>query len=147
MLLGTHKSQTLALPRSHKTWMKYGALLPIMITFVYDGLHRKSWMIGGYIARKQTSSHSQGLQSRCVADNLPGPMNNKVSPILTKAFTGAPPFNDTSPHAAALAITSGERPPRPAHPGLTENLWALIQQCWNQEAHLRPHALRVSSYL
>jgi len=37
-----------------------------------------------------------------------------------------------------LAITEGRRPPRPTHPAFTDNLWALMQRCWNQDPHLRP---------
>ena len=47
---------------------------------------------------------------------------------------------------AMLAITQGQRPPRPTHPTFTENLWRLMQRCWNDEPHLRPEiseALRV----
>ena len=48
---------------------------------------------------------------------------------LYKALTGVVPFSDKPPHAAALAIVDGERPPRPTHPALTDGLWALAQQC------------------
>jgi len=44
-----------------------------------------------------------------------------------------------------LAITGGKRPSRPAHPGLTDGLWALTRRCWDQETHRRPHVLRISS--
>jgi len=61
-----------------------------------------------------------------------------------KAFTGAVPFSDKSPHATRLAIICGERPPRPTGPALTDSLWALTQQCWDQEAQLRPQALQIA---
>ena len=32
----------------------------------------------------------------------------------------------------------GERPPRPAHPSCTDDLWTLIQRCWDQDPQLRP---------
>ncbi|KAF9642811.1 kinase-like protein [Thelephora ganbajun] len=64
--------------------------------------------------------------------------------VAIEAFTGAAPFSDKPPRAAILAIMSGERPPRPTHPTLTDRLWTLIQRCWSQEAHMRPHALRIS---
>ena len=41
------------------------------------------------------------------------------------------------------AVMAGERPPRPADPTFVDSLWALAQQCWNQDARLRPHALQV----
>ena len=43
----------------------------------------------------------------------------------TKAFTGAVPLSEKAPRAAILAITGGERPSRPTHPGLTDGLRAL----------------------
>ena len=72
-------------------------------------------------------------------------MNNKSSFDLVQIFTGAVPFRDKPPHAVVPAIMSGERPSRPSNRVVTDNLWKFIQQCWSQEAHLRPHALRVSS--
>jgi hypothetical protein len=89
-------------------------------------------------------SRSQGLQSRSVADNLL--VDNKWF-IQNQAFTGATPFSDKSAHEALLVTIRGERPPRPIHPDLTEDLWTFIQRCWDQNAHLRPHALRISCYL
>ena len=65
----------------------------------------------------------------------------------TKAFTGAVPFNDKSPRAAISAIIGGDRPSRPIHSDLTDELWKLIQRCWDQEADQRPRALRVSCSL
>ena len=60
---------------------------------------------------------------------------NLVSP---QVFTGVIPFNNSLPAAAMLAIMGGERPPRPTHPTLTDQLWRLIQRCWDQKPHLRP---------
>jgi hypothetical protein len=37
-----------------------------------------------------------------------------------------------------LAIMRGERPPRPTHQALTNELWALTQHCWDQDPHVRP---------
>ena len=42
-----------------------------------------------------------------------------------------------------LAVVGGERPPRPTHPTLTDDLWALIQQCWDKDARLRPRMLQI----
>ena len=64
-----------------------------------------------------------------------------------KVFTGAVPFSDKPPRAAVLAIISGGRPPRPTHLALTDSFWALTQQCWDQKAHQRPNALRISCSL
>lgn len=42
-----------------------------------------------------------------------------------------------------MAIVRGERPPRPVHPSLKDGFWALIQQCWHQEAHHRPQLFAI----
>ena len=42
-----------------------------------------------------------------------------------------------------IAITRGERPPRPTHPTLTDRLWELMNQCWDQDRHNRPRMLEV----
>ncbi|KAF9645430.1 kinase-like protein [Thelephora ganbajun] len=58
--------------------------------------------------------------------------------VMIEVFTSAVPFRDKAPLAAAGAIIRGERPPRPAHPAFTDNLWALTQQCWDEDPNLRP---------
>ncbi|KAF9643165.1 kinase-like protein [Thelephora ganbajun] len=63
--------------------------------------------------------------------------------VTIEAFTGAVPFSDKSPHEAMLAIISGERPSRPTHPTLTDELWALTQRCWDRKAYLRPQLLEI----
>ena len=37
-----------------------------------------------------------------------------------------------------LITMEGKRPPRPAHPAFTEDLWALMQRCWDHDPCLRP---------
>ena len=61
----------------------------------------------------------------------------------TQLFTGAIPFNNGSSIMAISAITRGRRPPRPTHPMFTEDLWTLMQRCWDQEPHLRPEVSQV----
>ena len=46
-----------------------------------------------------------------------------------------------------LAIMRGERPQRPIHSALTNELWALTQRCWNQDPHLRPEIPKVLKVL
>ena len=58
-------------------------------------------------------------------------------------FTDEVPFGTLSSFMVMLAITRGERPPRPAHPTFTENLWKLTQRCWDNDPHLRPEASEV----
>jgi hypothetical protein len=49
--------------------------------------------------------------------------------------------------AATLAIMRGERPPRPTHPALTYELWALMQRCWDHDPHLRPEVAEILQIL
>jgi len=45
--------------------------------------------------------------------------------------------------AVAGAIMGGERPPRPTHSTLTDELWELMQRCWAQDPRLRPEMSQV----
>ena len=65
----------------------------------------------------------------------------------TKVFTGAVPFRDKPSHAVMSTVVGGGRPSRPTHPALTVKLWTLTQQCWDQDAHRRPSALRIACSL
>lgn len=65
----------------------------------------------------------------------------------TQVFTGAVPFSNIPAVTAILAVTHGERPPRPTHPIFTANLWTLIQRCWDNDPQLRPEASEVSQIL
>ena len=44
-------------------------------------------------------------------------------------------------------IIDGERPPRPAHPAFTSELWELMQRCWDRDPELRPKASEVLEVL
>jgi hypothetical protein len=55
-----------------------------------------------------------------------------------KILTGAVPFSDCSVVTSVTHIIDGRRPPRPTHSALTDNLWATMQDCWNQMPHFRP---------
>ena len=41
----------------------------------------------------------------------------------------------------------GKRPPRPVHPTFTEDLWTLIQRCWDPEPDSRPETSEVLNVL
>jgi len=60
--------------------------------------------------------------------------------MTIQVFTGAVPFGGDPSPVAMFSIMQGKRPPRPTHPILTENLWALMQRCWDCDPHLRPEA-------
>ena len=58
--------------------------------------------------------------------------------LTSQVFTGAVPFNGGLPAGAMLAIMGGKRPSRPTHQNFTDELWTLMQRCWDQDPHLRP---------
>ena len=62
---------------------------------------------------------------------------------VTQVLTGAAPFADRTPEKAMEAIESGERPPRPTHLTLTDELWGMMERCWDQGPRLRPKASEV----
>jgi len=61
----------------------------------------------------------------------------------TQIFTCDIPYSGVSSFMAMLAITQGKRPQRPTHPDFTENLWALIQRCWDEDPDSRPKASEI----
>ncbi|KAF9789504.1 kinase-like domain-containing protein, partial [Thelephora terrestris] len=69
---------------------------------------------------------------------------NKKSDIFSfgmvafEAFSGTVPFPEIRSPAVPVAIMKGNRPNRPVHPGLTEPLWRLVQECWKDTAGDRP---------
>jgi len=69
------------------------------------------------------------------------------NPATPQAFTGAVPFNNNLPAAAVLAIMNGTRPSRPTRPDFTDELWSLMQHCWDQNPHLRPEISEVLKVL
>ena len=60
-----------------------------------------------------------------------------------KAFTGKAPFHDSTPTSAAVGVLSGSRPGRPAYPSITDDLWSMINRCWNREPERRPEISQV----
>ena len=67
--------------------------------------------------------------------------------VSTQIFTGAVPFSNSTPAMAMLAIMQKERPPRPSHPAFTDDLWTLMQHCWDHDPHLRPEVSEVLKVL
>ena len=67
--------------------------------------------------------------------------------ISMQVFTGASPFGNRRTIQVIMAITQGRRPPRPTHPTFTEDLWTLIQRCWDHDPYLRPGVSEVLQVL
>ena len=57
------------------------------------------------------------------------------------------PFHNIRPTTVAVGVLSGDRPERPAHPALTDDLWALTKRCWNQDQQQRPDISEVDLFL
>lgn len=55
-----------------------------------------------------------------------------------KIFTGAVPFGSCPLLTSVMHILQGKRPPRPTNLILTDDLWALMQRCWDQQPKSRP---------
>jgi hypothetical protein len=64
---------------------------------------------------------------------------------LTQVLTGEVPFSSEKMNwMVAVAVLKGDRPSRPEHPSFTDDLWELIQRCWDNDPRLRPEILEVS---
>jgi len=76
---------------------------------------------------------------------------NLIPPDVTthwhKIFAGEVPFHDIRPTTVAVGVLSGNRPGRPMHPSLTDDIWNLIEQCWDHDPQRRPDISDVTSYL
>ncbi|KAF9644327.1 kinase-like protein [Thelephora ganbajun] len=91
-------------------------------------------------------SLQRGLTLRWTAPEvLNGGKYSKEADIFSfsMVFTGAVPFSDSSATTAMVHIIQGKRPLQPAHPTFTEDLWTLMQRCWDDESGLRPKAPEV----
>jgi len=65
----------------------------------------------------------------------------------TQVFTGAVPFDKSPLTSAMMAIMRGDRPRRPTHTACSDELWAIMQRCWDQEPRLRPEVSEVTHVL
>ena len=55
-----------------------------------------------------------------------------------KVFTDAVPFNNFQSVTSIMKTGKGERPPRPTDPTLPNDVWELMQDCWQQDPQSRP---------
>ena len=44
-------------------------------------------------------------------------------------------------------ITTNERPSRPAHQQLSDQLWEMIEMCWRRDPSQRPTTREVTTFL
>ena len=65
-----------------------------------------------------------------------------------QTFSGQIPFHDRQSAAVTVAvITANERPPRPGHQELSDQLWEMIQKCWQTNPSQRPTIREVVKFL
>ena len=66
-----------------------------------------------------------------------------------KIYTGHVPFHNIVRDGTVMKkVVEGSRPPRPADTSLLFNeIWKVIEMCWNQEPHERPSAESVIEQL
>jgi len=67
--------------------------------------------------------------------------------VMVEVFTGAVPFSGDPFSTAAFAILSGKRPPRPKGQRFTDQLWTLMQRCWDEDPLSRPEVSEVFKIL
>ncbi|KAF9791269.1 kinase-like domain-containing protein [Thelephora terrestris] len=67
--------------------------------------------------------------------------------VMVEVYTGQAPFFPEPDSAALSALERGERPERPTHMDLTAKLWALMEQCWQEDCWKRPEMLKVLGIL
>ncbi|THU80533.1 kinase-like protein [Dendrothele bispora CBS 962.96] len=101
-------------------------------------------------ASLSTSSHSNKGTTRWLAPEcLEGGRVSYASDVYAFAcvcyeiFTGLLPFHELKDSAVILKVIRGQRPNRPdntVHRQLSNSMWTIIQQCWNQEPDNRPEA-------
>jgi len=63
-----------------------------------------------------------------------------------QVLTGKWPFHPKRESEVMLAVMSGERPPRPENAeevGMTEIMWNLLRECWEEDTTKRPSILNV----
>lgn len=68
--------------------------------------------------------------------------------IRTQIFSGRAPFHERTDVAiAATVIITDERPSRPTHQQLSDQLWEIIEKCWFRDPSQRPTILEVVTFL
>jgi serine/threonine protein kinase len=73
--------------------------------------------------------------------------------VCYEIFSGNWPFHDLKKeYQIMFAVQSGKRPPRPSHDlsrirGLNDEIWHLIDACWDQEPFQRPTSSQILNQL
>ncbi|KAF9784463.1 kinase-like domain-containing protein, partial [Thelephora terrestris] len=68
--------------------------------------------------------------------------------LAYEVFSGQVPFHDKQNTVAVItAISTDERPPRPTHQELSDQLWELIEKCWQTDPSHRPTIREVVAFM
>ncbi|KAF9644609.1 kinase-like protein [Thelephora ganbajun] len=68
--------------------------------------------------------------------------------LAFEIFSGRVPFYDRTDTAAVVTvITTDERPSRPAHQQLFDQLWEMMETCWRKDPSQRPTIVEVVTFL
>ena len=62
---------------------------------------------------------------------------------MGQVFTGDTPFSGHLSTEVIVLVLRGKRPRKPTHPTFTEDLWSLMQCCWDHDRNSRPTASEV----
>ena len=61
--------------------------------------------------------------------------------VAVEVYTGKVPFPEEPPAMAPSRVLKGERPEMPQDSeqiGVTDDIWALLERCWQQDPKKRP---------
>ncbi|KAF9643599.1 kinase-like protein [Thelephora ganbajun] len=67
--------------------------------------------------------------------------------VVVEVSSGAAPFTDSTPTSIVAKVLSGEQPEQPNHPIMTDRLWALTQECLEENPRQRPEIKDVVCHL
>ena len=67
---------------------------------------------------------------------------------MKQMYTGRVPFAHRRFYGGVVFdVIRGVRPPRPECPKLTDDIWTVIQSCWNHDPKKRPTINTVGAWL
>ena len=61
----------------------------------------------------------------------------KRNTFISQILTGDIPFPGYSPIAATIAVFNGDLPRRPSHHECSDDLWRIVQRCWEKDPENR----------
>jgi ankyrin repeat protein len=134
--------------------VRLGDVASERMTTTYSGAGTWCWMspelLSGNSSRKmQDDVYAFGCIAYYVSPFLRF-LSSSIGLVLYQLFKGSAPFFGYSAAQIIEYVSKGERPPRPTlasercRAEAPEEIWALIEKCWNHDIALRPPMLRVT---